>query len=207
MALLQSTDRAAVVDSNALSAAAVAVPSQPKSPLKAEVLAGIGIEDMQWRRDATGSAMMLTANIANESWFDVKDVEVTCSRYSEQGTKVSSNQRVVDGVILKAGRRFALVSYNMGPIDPGTTGIECRVSNLALVGMWPGWIADNQPNAPETIKEMQRRLASRGFYIGAIDGVIGPKTRAAIEKFEAYQQEALDPATVNASLSGRLSLD
>lgn len=207
VALLMPADRPIAVDRETPFSASNPAPSRANSPLKAEVLARIRLKDMHWQRDAAGGIMMLTADVTNESWFDVKDVEVTCVQYSGQGRKAFSNRRTVDGVIVKAGGRFSLVSYHMGRVDPGTTGAECQVSDAALVGMWPGWIADNEPNAPETIKEMQRRLASRGFYMGEIDGIIGPQTRAAIEKFEATQQESLDPATVNAGLSSRLSLD
>lgn len=207
VALLMPAERLVAADRETPFSVPNAAPSGANSPLKAEALARIRLKGMQWQRDAAGSIIMLTADVTNESWFDVKDVEVTCAQYSGQGRKAFSNRRTVDGVIVKAGGRCSLVSYHMGRVDPGTTGVECHVSDAALVGMWPGWIADNEPNAPETIKEMQRRLASRGFYIGEVDGVIGPQTRAAIEKFEAYQQQALDPATANTSLSGRLSLD
>lgn len=207
VALLMPAERPVAADRATLFSVPNAAPAGANSPLKAEVLARIRLKDMQWQRDIDSGIMMLTADVTNESWFDVKDVEVTCVQYSGQGRKAFSNWRAVDGVIVKAGGRFSLVSYHMGPVNPGTTGAECHMSDAALVGMWPGWIADNEPNAPETIKEMQRRLAARGFYIGEIDGIIGPQTRAAIEKFEAHQQQSLDPVIANASLSGRLSLD
>ena len=44
----------------------------------------------------------------------------------------------------------------------------------------------------ETIAEIQRELAKRGFYDGAADGVYGPKTDAAIRDFE--QAAGLKPS-------------
>ncbi|NJL20775.1 MAG: hypothetical protein HC895_08140 [Leptolyngbyaceae cyanobacterium SM1_3_5] len=57
------------------------------------------------------------------------------------------------------------------------------------------------PNAPASsvqgdrfsIVELQRRLQARGFYQGAIDGIMGPQTRAAIRAAQrAYGLEADD---------------
>lgn len=206
VALLQPPSRSVAGDGVPPFGTSDSAPRKPLSPLKAEVLARVGLKDMRWQRDADGRAMLLTAGVANESWFDVKNVEVTCAQYSGQGKKAFSNRRIVDGVVVKAGGQFALVSYHLGPVDPATTGVECHVSDAGLVGIWPRWVADNEPNAPETVKELQRRLASRGLYAGEIDGVVGPKTKAAVEKFEA-QQDALHPAPASAHLGGRLALD
>jgi peptidoglycan hydrolase-like protein with peptidoglycan-binding domain len=52
-----------------------------------------------------------------------------------------------------------------------------------------------QPVRPrsEVVGEIQRELARRGFYDGAVDGVYGPRTDAAIRDFE--QAAALRPST------------
>jgi hypothetical protein len=56
------------------------------------------------------------------------------------------------------------------------------------------------PAAPRTpgeiITEIQRELARRGYYDGTVDGLYGPKTDAAIEKFE---RERKLPVTGQAS--------
>jgi peptidoglycan hydrolase-like protein with peptidoglycan-binding domain len=44
-------------------------------------------------------------------------------------------------------------------------------------------VKDNRPRS-DTIAEIQRQLARRGFYDGLADGVYGPKTDAAIRDFE-----------------------
>jgi peptidoglycan hydrolase-like protein with peptidoglycan-binding domain len=33
--------------------------------------------------------------------------------------------------------------------------------------------------------EVQRALAARGYYYGPIDGILGPRTRGAIERYQA----------------------
>ncbi|HSD43347.1 MAG TPA: peptidoglycan-binding domain-containing protein [Burkholderiales bacterium] len=42
-----------------------------------------------------------------------------------------------------------------------------------------------------TVRDAQRMLAERGYYTGAIDGIIGPATRAALAAFQ--RAENLDP--------------
>jgi peptidoglycan hydrolase-like protein with peptidoglycan-binding domain len=44
----------------------------------------------------------------------------------------------------------------------------------------------------DQIKELQRELASRGFYQGNIDGVAGAKTRAALRNFQVQQGISTD---------------
>lgn len=39
----------------------------------------------------------------------------------------------------------------------------------------------------EQIEEVQRKLADRGLYSGQIDGIVGPRTRAALTQFHAQQ--------------------
>ena len=50
--------------------------------------------------------------------------------------------------------------------------------------------AANEPMGgqdPQTIREVQEKLNERGYNAGPVDGVYGPKTRAAIEDFQKYQ--------------------
>src|SRR6516165_4073759 len=54
--------------------------------------------------------------------------------------------------------------------------------------------APSAPRSPgEIINDMQRELARRGYYDGAVDGLYGPKTDAAIRDFE--QAAGLKPST------------
>lgn len=43
-----------------------------------------------------------------------------------------------------------------------------------------------------TVAAVQRRLGELGYYRGAVDGVIGPRTRAAIAAFESTNGMAVD---------------
>ncbi len=52
-----------------------------------------------------------------------------------------------------------------------------------------------------TVREIQRRLASLGYYAGAVDGVVGPMTRAAIRGFQKSEGLATTGAADRALLS------
>jgi lytic murein transglycosylase len=47
------------------------------------------------------------------------------------------------------------------------------------------WPTDDPGLSRAERREVQQRLVERGFDIGAVDGMIGPRTRAAIEAFQA----------------------
>ena len=55
--------------------------------------------------------------------------------------------------------------------------------------VWPDGIA---PIAEPERKELQRLLASRGYDIGEVDGIIGPKTRAAVRVYQREKQRRVD---------------
>src|SRR5262249_56950306 len=68
------------------------------------------------------------------------------------------------------------------PVEPGAGAGPSKVG------------APSGPRSPgEIINDIQRELAGRGYYDGAVDGIYGPKTDAAIRAFE--QAAGLKPST------------
>lgn len=54
------------------------------------------------------------------------------------------------------------------------------------------WSIYDGPAYPFAVRlAVQRELARRGYYAGAIDGVIGPLTRQAIARFQVEHQLAV----------------
>jgi peptidoglycan DL-endopeptidase LytE len=74
---------------------------------------------------------------------------------------------------------------------------------LVLAGGMMGMasIAQAQTNSGSTIRNAQEQLKTDGYYNGAVDGVDGPATRAAIRKYQSDNQLTvngrLDQATCN----------
>jgi len=50
---------------------------------------------------------------------------------------------------------------------------------------------------PPQRKTLQHYLKDRGLYVGAIDGVVGPETQAAIRESEDLQPSTQPPAPIN----------
>src|SRR5882724_4204391 len=44
--------------------------------------------------------------------------------------------------------------------------------------------AYTQPQPSAAVRDAQQRLSALGFYAGAVDGIWGPDTRAAVERFQ-----------------------
>lgn len=59
-----------------------------------------------------------------------------------------------------------------------------------------------QPLAPNVVRTVQERLRRQGFYSGAIDGIWGPNTAAAVEHFQQVRglqaTGQLNPTTITA---------
>jgi peptidoglycan hydrolase-like protein with peptidoglycan-binding domain len=70
--------------------------------------------------------------------------------------------------------------------DTGRTEIAARESGSALRSRAPK--RDPAPQGRELVREIQKRLADRGYYDGPLDGSLGPKTSLAIETYQRVQR-------------------
>lgn len=92
-------------------------------------------------------------------------------------------------------------------INGGTTGMADRRAWLDKVRrtLLEAPAPDEQPPVEEVIA-VQRALQSRRFTeVGAADGVVGPRTIAAITRFR--QQNGLPPGTIDAELKRALGIE
>src|SRR6516165_3419616 len=85
-----------------------------------------------------------------------------------------------------------------GPVEHGRAIYLLRARRWSprdAVGVVRGGVAaPAAPRSPgEIINDIQRELARRGYYDGAVEGLYGPKTDAAIRDFE--QVAGLKPST------------
>ncbi|MDE0034783.1 MAG: lytic murein transglycosylase [Deltaproteobacteria bacterium] len=91
--------------------------------------------------------------------------------------------------LLRANFR-AIMRYNPAhkyALAVGHLSDRLRGEEPALT--WPNGIG---PIAEPERKELQRLLAARGYDIGEIDGIIGPRTRAAIRDYQAKRGLRVD---------------
>ncbi len=91
--------------------------------------------------------------------------------------------------LLRANFR-AIMRYNPAHKYALAVGhLSERLRGQENVLVWPDGIA---PIAEAERVELQRLLAARGYAIGEIDGIIGPKTRAAVRHYQASKGQRAD---------------
>ncbi|MBE9140612.1 peptidoglycan-binding protein [Nodosilinea sp. LEGE 07088] len=81
---------------------------------------------------------------------------------------------------------------NSQPTTPPTNSASATPSTTALPVLRPGMEGD-------VVKQLQQRLRSEGFYSGAIDGIFGSETEAAVRQAQSANDLTVDgivgPAT------------
>lgn len=90
------------------------------------------------------------------------------------------NVTVQDLVAPATERRVAI------PAQTGTVNRQELVT--AERYEWVEVVCDTTPAGRASVADVQRALAQRGLYRGAIDGVVGPQTREAVRRFQASQR-------------------
>jgi peptidoglycan hydrolase-like protein with peptidoglycan-binding domain len=129
----------------------------------------------------------------------------------------SSTQPQPSAAVRDAQQRLSALGFYAGPVD-GIWGPDTRAaverfqrnralqvtSDLDQVTV-SALQAAPQPSA--TVRDTQQRLSASGFYDGPVDGVWGPGTRAAVERFQRSRGLAvtgdLNAATASALRSAK----
>lgn len=99
---------------------------------KYSALGLVSLEDYRWRKKGFGNVLEADFTIKNESDYDVKDVELTCTIYAQGGTVLDKNKKMIYEVIEKHGSERRR-KFNLGFIDSQTYHTTCEVTNLSLV--------------------------------------------------------------------------
>ena len=101
------------------------------NPLE-EAIKNVKLANLTWRKVGFESVLLLDVVIENKGKKDVKDVEIECVHFSNSGTQIDSNKKVIYELV-KAGS-FAIVrDFSMGFIHSQATSSKCRVNNLVLL--------------------------------------------------------------------------
>ena len=96
-------------------------------PLETSPLAMLSL-DYQWEKGGYDNIMIGDLTIENENPFDVKDIEIICTHFDKNGTKMDSNVRKVYETV-KAKSKKAFKDFNMGFIHLKVDSTTCQVTN------------------------------------------------------------------------------
>ncbi len=138
--------------------------------------------DFRWRKEGFGSVMEADFTVTNPTSYGVRDIEVTCVHFAPSGTRIDSNTRTIYERF-KAGSTRRIRNFSMGFIHSQAKSSRCEISDLQLLqreessGAAPGLTASE-------IREAQELLNAKGYAAGLPDGVMGPKTGAALKKYQ-----------------------
>jgi hypothetical protein len=93
---------------------------------------------------------------------------------------------LINALFMQKGPHPAPI-FAVGPAAPNLDPIAALLARQAAGDARVEAAAGARPLS-DMVADIQRELARRGFYDGALDGVYGPKTDAAIRDFEAAAQ-------------------
>ncbi|MDD2581999.1 MAG: hypothetical protein PHR66_08405 [Desulfuromonadaceae bacterium] len=107
-------------------------PSAPSATdIKNQVKEQVKIKKLNWNKSGFDNVMMVNATFDNKSNKDIKDIELTCDHFSNSGTKIDSNKRVIYEVV-KAGKSKSIHDFNMGFIHSQAASTNCGISDLVV---------------------------------------------------------------------------
>lgn len=104
-------------------------PPQP-SP-KAVAIAKVSLEDWGWRKGGFDNIMVIDGTIKNSSPHNIKDFTLQCSHFSNSGTRIDSNERVIYESVA-AGKSIKIKDFNMGFIHTQAVRTDCRITDLVV---------------------------------------------------------------------------
>lgn len=104
-----------------------ALPSQ--SDTKRQAINQMQLNKFNWNTGVSDSIMFINATIVNNGDKNVKDITITCEHYSNSGTKIDSNSRVVYETVM-AHKSKRIKEFNMGFIHSQAKGTDCKITDL-----------------------------------------------------------------------------
>lgn len=153
---------------------------------------GPPLELISWRCESEHGYMYVRGQVKNVSSHSLKNVMAVGTFKTKSGQFIKSSD--------------ALIEYN--PILPGQTSpfetgatrnpafAQCNIDFKELMG---GTINFTTPKA--RVKKVQEALDQLGYDVGIPDGIMGPKTRNAIKKFQKENGMNIDGKVSNTLLS------
>ncbi len=99
---------------------------------KSVAVSNIELKNLRWSKEGFGNVMQLSVTLINKGQRDVKDIELNCEHFSNSGTRIDSNKRIVYEIV-PAGKSKTIKEFSMGFIHNQATKTFCHISDLVLM--------------------------------------------------------------------------
>lgn len=112
--------------------ASVATSTEPLPPdLKPEAIRNLEIKRFNPYKGGFDNILMVNITLANKGKQDVKDIALICEHYSNSGTRIDSNRRVIYEIVT-AGKSKTINDFNMGLIHSQAARTNCSITDLTI---------------------------------------------------------------------------
>ena len=118
--------------SSSISSSAGAPSAPPAKSPKKEALSSLEVKKLNWRKGGFENVMLVNVTFQNNGKRDVKDIELECTHYSNSGTRIDSNKKVIYEVV-SAGKSRSVKEFSMGFIHSQASKTSCEVTDLMVI--------------------------------------------------------------------------
>lgn len=87
--------------------------------------------DFSWDKEGFGNVMKAKFTVTNNSQYQIKDIEITCTHYAKSGTRIDSNERTIYDVVPAKGQS-TFEKFNMGFIHSQAEKSICVITDLKV---------------------------------------------------------------------------
>ncbi len=92
----------------------------------------VKVVDFAWTKDESGSFIVASFTIKNQSATDVKDIQITCHHYAPSGTEIDSNVQTIYEII-PSGHVLTVRNFNMGLIHAQAVRSAAEVTDYTVM--------------------------------------------------------------------------
>lgn len=108
-------------------------PEKPPEPSPYDqAMASVSIKRLNWTKGGFDNVMLIDAVFENKGKRDVKDIKLTCTHYSNSGTKIDSNTKTIYEIV-PAGKTKSITKFSMGFIHQQANKTNCEIENLTVI--------------------------------------------------------------------------
>ncbi len=87
--------------------------------------------DFSWGKTGFDNIMEADFTVTNNSQYQIKYIEITCTHYAKSGTRIDSNERTIYEVV-PVKRKKTFEKFNMGFIHSQAEKTGCAITDLKI---------------------------------------------------------------------------